>query len=404
MPDRLFPILKKVAFSLAALAISLTSASFAATAPVTTVLTPPVTKHLGSPLRLAFDAKGAFFVTDPRMGGISKFDSLGQFIQLIKTPEAPQGIAINDQGNLIVSQGNSVAILDQNGSEIGHLGSGVGQFKKANGIAIDAAGYIYVSDTLDNNVKVFTANGMFVKTLGSKGTGPGQFSMPTGITYEKASNQIAVADTQNGRIQFFNASGNYDYIKTIGTFGFAPLQFRSPGGIAFDYSTTGSLNRMYVADTYLNSIQVIDATGTGAYLATIGNNGLASGQLTEPVDVVFDPATQRLAVVSSSGKVSFFGIDGGATPTEITQTLSVSPLPNVVRTSSISVNGTIKSSAAITVKTNTSATASTITYTSSGTWTCIIKGLVLGPNQISITATDFNGVVSKHSVSITYTP
>ena len=404
MSECLSPLFRKVAFPLVALVFSLANFSFAATTPSITVLTPPVTKHLGAPLRMAFDPTGNFFVTDPRTGGVSKFDSRGQFLESVKTPAAPQGIAMNDQGNLLVSQGNSVLIMDQNGTELGHLGSETGQFKKANGIAIDAAGYVYVADTMDNTVKVFTANGRFVKAIGSKGNGPSQFSMPTGVAYEKTTNQIAVTDTQNGRIQFFSASGNYDFVKSIGSFGFGPLQFRSPGGIAFDYDSGGNLNRMYVVDTYLNLIQVIDPTGAGTYLTTIGNNGLASGQLTVPVDVVFDPTSKRLAVVNASGKISMFGVDGGSTPTRATQTLNVSPIPNIVTVPSITIDGTVKSTAVIAVKTNTSAVASAVTYSSSGTWSCAINGLAPGANQVSIIATDSYGFVSKDLVSITYTP
>lgn len=404
MSECLSPLSRKVAFPLVALVFSLANLSFAATAPTITVLTPPVTKHLGAPLRMAFDPTGNFFVTDPRTGGVSKFDSRGQFLDSVKTPAAPQGIAINDRGNLLVSQGDSVLIMDQGGTQLGHLGTPTGQFKKANGIAIDVAGYVYVADTMDNNIKVFTSNGRFVKAIGSKGTGPGQFIMPTGVAYEKTTNQIAVTDTQNGRVQFFSASGNYNFLKSIGSFGFAPLQFRSPGGIAFDYDVSGNLNRMYVVDTYLNLVQVIDPTGTGTYLTTIGNNGLASGQLTVPVDVAFDPTSKRLAVVNASGKISMFGVDGGSTPTGATQMLSVSPTPNMVSVPSITIDGTVKSTAVIAVKTNTSAVASAVTYSSSGSWSCVINGLIPGANQITITATDSTGLVTRDSVSITYTP
>ena len=70
----------------------------------------------------------------------------------------------------------------------------------ANGIAVDAAGSIYVVDSLDNCVQVFTAAGDYSFRFGSAGSSPGQFSMPAGIAYEKIANQLAVADTLNGRV------------------------------------------------------------------------------------------------------------------------------------------------------------------------------------------------------------
>ncbi|MBT0652307.1 NHL repeat-containing protein [Geomobilimonas luticola] len=289
-------------------AISPTTAAHGATVPVVTVL-PPVAENVGSPLRLVFDSKGNFYVTDPRKGGVSKFNSTGQLIGVLKTPNLPQGIAFNDRGNLLVSQGDAVVILDMAGTEIGRLGSGAGQFRKANGIAVDAAGYVYVVDTLDNSVKVFTAAGQYAQTIGSRGAGNGEFSLPTGIAYEKSTDQIVVADTENGRVQFFNASGNHEFIKSMGTIGIKPLQFKSPVGVAFDYDAAGGLNRMYVVDTYRNDVQVMDPSGEGAYLATIGGDGLANGQLTVPMDVAFDPANRRLAVVNGYGYLTMYGID-----------------------------------------------------------------------------------------------
>jgi len=65
-----------------------------------------------------------------------------------------QGIAIRGDGSLVVSQGNFAAIIDgSSGAEIRKLGSGVGQFQMANGIAILASGEIAVTDSLANQVK-----------------------------------------------------------------------------------------------------------------------------------------------------------------------------------------------------------------------------------------------------------
>ncbi|GFE56434.1 NHL repeat-containing protein [Geobacter sp. AOG1] len=314
MLTRLRKLIATVATLVAVPAISLAAVAYGATVPMVTVLK-PVTENVGSPLRLVFDGQENYYVTDPRKGGISKFSASGQLIGVLKTPAPPQGIALNDKGNLLVSQGDSVVILDQSGREIGRLGSGAGQFRKANGIAVDAAGYVYVVDTLDNNVKVFTATGHFVQAIGCQGGGEGQLSHPTGIAYEKSANQIAVADTQNGRVQFFSATGNFDFVKSIGSLGNQPLQFRMPVGVTFEYDVAGQMTRMYVADMYANTVQVIAPEGSGRFLSSIGSNGAANGQLAVPQDVAFGQINRRLIVVNGNGNLVMFGIDGGANPT-----------------------------------------------------------------------------------------
>ena len=68
MLTRLHKLVPTAVILLTIPAISPTTAAHGATAPVVTVLK-PVTEHLGSPLRLVFDGKGNFYVTDPRKGG-----------------------------------------------------------------------------------------------------------------------------------------------------------------------------------------------------------------------------------------------------------------------------------------------------------------------------------------------
>jgi len=404
MLTKLLKTSEGIAISLAVLVTLSASNSFAASTPVVTVLTPPVTKGLASPLRVAIDSKGDFYVSDPRIGGVSKFNSSGQSIMVLETKAPPQGIALSDNGNLLVSQGDSVVILDQGGTVLGMLGSGIGQFKKANGIAVDAAGFIYVVDSLANNVRVFNSYGKFVRTIGATGTAAGKFSMPTGIAYDKSANQIAVADTQNGRVQFFSA-GNYSFVKSIGTFGVAPLQFKKPVGVAFEYDAAGKLSRMYVADTYLNTIQVIDPTGSGQFLAYIGKNGLANGQLMIPMDVAFDQVQKRLLVANGSGSLTMYGIDGGVNPiTPAPVALSVDPIPANVNSANITISGAVDSSARVAVTTNSAAVASPVVYTSATTWECSLSGLAPGDNVLTVTANNSTGSVSKHSIGIVYSP
>lgn len=384
---------------------SLASTSHAATVPAVTILTPPVTKNVGTPLRIALDADGVFFVTDPRVGGVSKFDSHGQLIKVLKTRKPSQGIALNDKGNLLVSQGDAVVILDKEGVELGWLGSGAGQFKKANGIAVDAAGFVYVVDSLDNNVKVFTAAGLFVRTIGTKGSGDGQFSMPTGIAYEKSANEIAVTDTLNGRVQFFSAAGNYDFNRNIGSFGIKQLQFRSPVGLAFEYGLSGDLSRMYVVDTYQNNVQVIDPAGSGKFLAYIGNNGFSNGQLMVPADIVFDQANQRILVANGSGYITMYGIDGGSNPDgSNTSALGIDPTPYHVGKSNVNISGTVEPHAGVVVTTNNTAVASPVVYTSATTWKCRVRGLSGGANELTVSAANSGGKVARHAIAVVYTP
>lgn len=393
------------------LVISLNCVVWGATAPVVTVLK-PISQLLRSPVRMALDAAGNSYVADPRNSGIIKFNPYGVAVQTMPTAGVPQGVAIAQDGKLLVSQGTFVAILNPDGSEAGRL---AGTFQSANGIAVDdVTGYIYVTDSGAHEVQVYTASGAFSKRFGSRGTLAGQLMMPTGITFEKTARQLAVADTLNSRIQFFDINGVY--VKTIGAPGSGPMKFASPQGVAFEYSTDAVpvLNRMYVVDAYQGNVQVIDPAGTGAALYISGTNPLnnyigsyggASGQLMTPTDVIFDRQNSRLLVVNGFGNVSTFGIDGGSNPVDKTPpTLSIDPVLANVSTANLTISGTVDAGSSVVVTLSTTAVAAPVVVSASSiAWKCDITGLVGGDNVITATATNANGISASQSVTVKYT-
>ena len=368
------------------LQIFLSSWVLGAVAPQVTTLN-PVTEGVSTPVRLAIDPVGNFYVTDPRGGGVLKHSSAGNLLRIMPTGTPPQGIALTQNGNLVVSEGDYAVLMDGNGVELRKLGNGAGQFKMANGIAVDAAGYIYVVDSLDNCVQVFTAAGDYSFRFGSTGNQPGQFSMPSGIAYEKTANQLAVADTLNGRVQFFDVTGAYQ--KSIGSYGSGPLKFTYLAGIAFEYDNGSLLKRMYAVDAFQSNVQAIDPSGSGAFLSFIGSYGSNPGQLMVPNDVAFDQTKGRLIVTNGYGNLSLFGIDWGTTPTDtIPPALTLNTPPVATGSASLTVSGTVEEGASVTVSVNG---APAIPATVTGTDWSILVSLAAGMNTISVRATDAAG-------------
>lgn len=69
----------------------------------------------------------------------------------------------------------------------------------------DPAGNVYVMDFSDNNIKKFDATGKFLKLIGRKGQGPGEFSMPIDVVVAK--DRLIVWDMGNDRLCALTMSG-----------------------------------------------------------------------------------------------------------------------------------------------------------------------------------------------------
>lgn len=389
-------------FSLALAVISPVTDSYAA--PVPTVATQaPITEGIRSPLRIAGDESGSSFVTDALAGGVLRYDGYGYLTDVVKTPKPAQGIAVAPDGNLIVSQGNSVVIIDGSGAVAGHLGSGAGQFKMANGIAVDDNGYIYVVDSLDNCVQVFNPAGGFVRRFGVFGSAAGQFSTPTGIAFEKIARQLAVVDTRNGRIQFFDTNGSF--VRSIGTFGSGPLKFTAPQGVAFEYagSPAPALKRMYVVDSFQGHVQVIDPAATPVFLSYIGGYGGVNGKLMVPSDLRFDQARGRLMVVNGFGNLTVYGIDGGGLPADtLPPELGIDPLVTPFYTQTLDLHGTVEAGATVAVTASGSAVVGELAFPTPSTWRVTLSGFAPGDTTLTVTARDGAGNTSTRTASVTY--
>jgi DNA-binding beta-propeller fold protein YncE len=84
-----------------------------------------------------------------------------------------------------------------------------------------------------NRVQKFNSNGTFIAKWGTPGINDTQFNNPTGIAVD-ASGNVYITDTDNNRVQKFNSNGTF--IAKWGTPGINDTQFNNPTGIAVDAS------------------------------------------------------------------------------------------------------------------------------------------------------------------------
>ena len=86
----------------------------------------------------------------------------------------------------------------------GKYGISDGGLKSPEGIAVDpSSGNVFVADTANNRIQVFSSNGTFITAWGKFGLVDGNFAYPEDIAVGQQGN-VYVADTANNRIQVFS--------------------------------------------------------------------------------------------------------------------------------------------------------------------------------------------------------
>ncbi len=193
------------------------------------------------PIGVAVDGKGDVWVADELNNRVQEFSATGAYIGqfAVSSPSAVYVDASNDLW--VVSSGTKVRKFSQSGESLlsfGSEGTGNGQFKSANGVAVDKEGHVWVTESgISGRVQEFSSTGEYLtqyavyeargiaidpeghlwmtsgpevqerltsgtvlRSLGSEGTGNGQFKEPAGIALD-GEGHIWVVDCGNARVQ-----------------------------------------------------------------------------------------------------------------------------------------------------------------------------------------------------------
>ncbi len=264
--------------------------------------------QLVTPYGLAVDSKGRVYVADSKVLAIFIFDTETKDVQLIKNGTEAKfgwitGLAIDDTDRLYVSDTKlrHVLVLDPQHRPEASISEGM---RDPGGLAIDAENrFLYVADAELDQVLVYDADPPYklLRKIGVAGkghslTGPGEFSKPTNLAVDKDGN-LYVSDTFNDRVQVFDAEGNF--IRTWGKPGDGPGYFARPKGIAIDAD-----GHVWVADTVQNRLQVF--TPEGRLLLWIGGRGVLPGHFQALVDVTIDKNNRVFTSEQYGGRVQMF--------------------------------------------------------------------------------------------------
>jgi sugar lactone lactonase YvrE len=204
-----------------------------------------VEAHFGWINALAIDDDDRLFVSDGKMRRVVVFNAKHEVeSQVTEGLVDPVGLAIDttnrflyvvdtQQDQVLVYDADSFKLLRRIGSGgKNHFLTTPGDFGAPQCVAVDKDGNVYVTDTLNNRVEIFDADGKFISQFGKAGDGPGYFTRPKGIAVD-GDGHIWVADSMQDRLQVFNREGQL--LTYVGQgHGELPGQFKALVGVAID--------------------------------------------------------------------------------------------------------------------------------------------------------------------------
>jgi len=173
--------------------------------------------HLSHPRGIAVDGKGCIFVADTDNNRIAVFTEEGFFDRAFG-PEPheygalryPDGVAVDRDGTIFVTGGqHSIVVFKSNGDYVrtlGRWGPSVrewhehGELRYPKGVAVDGKGCIFVADTMNNRIAVFSVfpeapMGGYVGTLAPvsiPGMVPGDWGLPEHVAVDMAGNVFVI--------------------------------------------------------------------------------------------------------------------------------------------------------------------------------------------------------------------
>lgn len=219
--------------------------------------------------------------------------------------------------------------------------------KMPSDVAVDRQGRVYVVDSGNQRVLVYTSGGEYLFSFGSKGDGPGELNSPVGIS-TAPDGRVLVADRGNKRIEIFDRDGKFLKIipATVGKMEYTPVdvavdregkriyvtgsapfhrvfvldndgkllanwgkpgnnegEFRYPATIAVSQDE----EEIHIVDVFNSRVQVFDPEGN--YLVSVGSWGVTPSHLFRPKGVAVTKDNRVLVSDSYLGVVQMFNSD-----------------------------------------------------------------------------------------------
>jgi tetratricopeptide (TPR) repeat protein/DNA-binding beta-propeller fold protein YncE len=198
-------------------------------------------------------AENELLCLDARNGRVARIDPTGKVLAAFPGKFEYAKLAAFDAKDIAVSDGSSIRILSHDGTErfaVGRSGSRDGMFSDLSGMHL--ADYLYVADSGNRRVQIFTRDGIFVgKMADASEAQPRRLQRPVAVVTDAARN-IYVADNEARLIHMYSVTREWK--QSLG----AGRGYESFQGMSIDAE-----GRIYVLATTERARQMVDVYKNG---------------------------------------------------------------------------------------------------------------------------------------------
>lgn len=260
-------------------------------------------KTLQRPQGVAVDSDGRILVSDVSRAAVFVFDGIAGELRILEYASgqrrfvAPIGIATDDDGSFWVADAELavVAHLKPDGTTLPPIG--VGELERPTGLARDpVSGRLYVADTHRHVVREFARDGTALRTFGRRGHDDEGFNYPTHLAIR--GNELLVTDTMNSRVQILRIDSG-EFLGSIGRRGLYTGNLVRPKGVATDAD-----GNIYIIESLYDNLLIFNSKGQ--FLMPIGGVGHEVGKFYLPSGVTVDDLGRILVADTFNGRVAIF--------------------------------------------------------------------------------------------------
>jgi DNA-binding beta-propeller fold protein YncE len=195
--------------------------------------------RMSKPINITIDRDGNRYVTDTGREQVLVYDRDDRYVRAfgVKEQFRPVDVAIHGDRLYVADiRHHRIHVLDKRtGATLftfANAGSKDGELYQPTNLALSGDGHLYVTDTGNFRVQVFTLDGKFVRVIGGVGTGLGQFARPKGVAVDRVG-RLYVVDAAFENIQVFDADGRL--LLFFGAPGDAIDSLNLPTDVEIDY-------------------------------------------------------------------------------------------------------------------------------------------------------------------------